>query len=81
MGLPGDVYARLLATGNNLGKGGGDTVVDSGRKVQERAAKISPAGWLSVGFWGWCVSPEGDEPLVIYSSPMRAFEYRGLRSS
>jgi hypothetical protein len=57
-----DVYARLLATGNNLGKGGGEAVVDSGGKVQERAAKISPAGWLSVGFWGWCVGPEGDGP-------------------
>jgi hypothetical protein len=62
LGLPGDVYARLLATGNNLGKGGGEAVVDSGGKVQERAAKISPAGWLSVGFWGWCVGPEGDGP-------------------
>jgi len=62
LGLPGDVYARLLATGNNLGKGGGEAVVDSGGKVQERAAKISPAGWLSVGFWGWCVCPEGDGP-------------------
>ena len=62
LGLPGDIYARLLATGNNLGKGGGEAVVDSGGKVQERAAKISPAGWLSVGFWGWCVGPEGDGP-------------------
>jgi hypothetical protein len=64
LGLPGDVYARLLATGNNLGKGGGEAVVDSGGKVQARAAKISPAGWLSVGFWGWCVGPEGDGPYV-----------------
>jgi len=62
LGLPGDVYARLLATGNNLGKGGGEAAVDSGGKVQERGAEISPAGWLSVGFWGWCVSPEGDGP-------------------
>lgn len=66
LGLPGDVYARLLATGNNLGKGGetgsGTEQVDSGGKVQGRAAKISPQGWLSVGFWGWCVSPEGDGP-------------------
>jgi hypothetical protein len=62
LGLPGDVYARLLATGNNLGKGGGEAVVSSSGKVEGRGAKISPQGWLSIGFWGWCVGPEGDGP-------------------
>jgi len=64
LGLPGDVYARLLATGNNLGKSGGEGSgqVESGGTVSGRAAKISPQGWLSVGFWGWCVGPEGDGP-------------------
>jgi hypothetical protein len=71
LGLPGDIYARLLATGSNLGKGGGggDEVIDSGGRVRvgARAAKISPQGWLSVGFWGWCVGPEGDGPYVPFA--------------
>jgi hypothetical protein len=59
VGLPSDVYGRVLATGKNLGKSGGDdTAVKA--KVKGRAAEVLPGGWLSVGFWGWCVSPEGD---------------------
>lgn len=59
VGLPIDVYGRVLATGTNQGKSGGDdTAVKA--KVKGRAAEVVPGGWLSVGFWGWCVSPEGD---------------------
>jgi hypothetical protein len=70
LGLPGDVYGRMLATGNNLGKSGGE--VDGGANGNESGgieeegtsakAQISPQGWLSVGFWGWCVGPDGDGP-------------------
>lgn len=68
LGLPGDIYARLLATGSSLGKGGGEgtEVASSGGQVAARAATISPQGWLSVGFWGWCVGPEGDGPYVLF---------------
>lgn len=64
--LPDDVFARLLATGKNLGKSGtGDTAksggsgeksTGSGRTLESRAGKVVAAGYLSVGFWGWCVS-------------------------
>lgn len=57
VGLPSDVFARLLATGKNLGKSGGE---EAKMTVRERAAKVVPEGWLSVGFWGWCISSEGD---------------------
>jgi hypothetical protein len=57
VGLPSDVYGRMLATGKNLGKTGGEEVKQD---LRERAAKVVPEGWLSVGFWGWCVSTDGD---------------------
>jgi hypothetical protein len=49
VGLPSDVYGRMLATGKNLGKTGGEEVKQD---LRERAAKVVPEGWLSVGFWG-----------------------------
>lgn len=64
--LPNDVFARLLATGKNLGKSGsagtaknsgsGQKSMGSGKTLESRAGKVVAAGYLSVGFWGWCVS-------------------------
>jgi hypothetical protein len=64
LGLPGDIFARLLATGSQIGKRGGHDEVISEGNVQERGAKVSPQGWLSIGFWGWCVAPADDGPYV-----------------
>ena len=57
--LPKDVFARLLATGKNLGKSGPGEEAESSRgevAIAARAAKLVAAGYVSVGFWGWCVS-------------------------
>ena len=73
--LPNDVFARLLATGKNLGKSGtGDAATtgtgkagkttegETGGLLEGRAGKVVAAGYLSVGFWGWCVSrPDNSE--------------------
>lgn len=68
--LPNDIFARLLSTGKGLGKtgsgaGGNDDAGKtsglrsgpaSGKQMESRASRVVAAGYLSVGFWGWCVS-------------------------
>lgn len=60
--LPNDIFARLLATGKNMGKSEpGDAAskqseVKGNGSVESRAPGVVVAGYLSVGFWGWCIS-------------------------
>lgn len=73
--LPNDVFARLLATAKSLGKTSTGQKAEDG--VEARGVRFISAGYLSVGFWGWCVSRPDQSEYVARS----LFPYKVLAST